>query len=114
MRVNTGQALSRTLKASHSLPMFVPMAGPVTHRRRASLAASLALALVAAFALPAAAGIVPNPANDPSLIGQPLEDYRYDDADRCLRQAQAGSARWHPGSTATCAASRGGSCAARS
>jgi hypothetical protein len=44
-----------------------------------------------AFAIPASAGLVPNPANHSSLIGQPIEDYEYDDADRCVKSAQPGT-----------------------
>jgi hypothetical protein len=66
--------------------------------RRAWLAATLvALALAAASPLPAGASLVPNPANDPRLLVAPLEDYRYDDADHCVHQAQRGTralARW--------------------
>jgi hypothetical protein len=46
---------------------------------------------LAALALPASGGLVPNPANDPSLLAKPIEDYGYDDADRCVKAAQPGA-----------------------
>ena len=58
---------------------------------RASFALVLAVTLTAALALPASAGLVPNPANDPSLLAEPIEDYGYDDADHCVKAAQPGT-----------------------
>jgi hypothetical protein len=58
-------------------------------RPRATLAAACALAVL--FAVPASAGLVPNPANDPSLLDKPIEDYGYDDADHCVKAAQPGA-----------------------
>jgi hypothetical protein len=61
----------------------------------ALLAALLAIAAGAAVA--SGAKLVPNPANDPRLVDEPIEDYRYDDAERCVKDAQPGTralARW--------------------
>ncbi len=58
-------------------------------RPRATLAAACVLAVL--FAVPASAGLVPNPANDPSLLAKPIEDYGYDDADHCVKAAQPGT-----------------------
>jgi hypothetical protein len=64
------------------------------------LAAALALAALAlAVGVTVASGakLVPNPANDPGLIDEPIEDYRYDDAERCAGHAQRGAralAQW--------------------
>jgi hypothetical protein len=58
------------------------------------LAAALALAALAlAVGVTVASGakLVPNPANDPGLIDEPIEDYRYDDAERCVKGAQPGA-----------------------
>jgi hypothetical protein len=72
--------------------MFSSMAGR-DRRRPARLRATLAVASVLALtcAVPAAAGLVPNPANDPSLLDEPIEDYAYDDADHCVKTAQPGT-----------------------
>src|SRR5829696_6291998 len=72
--------------------MFPSMAGNDRSwriRLRATLAVASALALI--FAVPAAAGLVPNPANDTSLLGEPIEDYGYDHADHCVKAAQPGT-----------------------
>lgn len=55
------------------------------------------MGLALAFALPAFAGLVPNPANDPSLLDMPMDEYGYDGADHCVERAQPGTralARW--------------------
>jgi hypothetical protein len=67
------------------------MAGNHPRIPRASVALVLALALSAALALPASAGLVPNPANDPLLLDKPIEGYEYDDADHCVKAAQPGT-----------------------
>lgn len=66
---------------------------------RGSLPSILATAFAFAVASPfaASAGLLPNPANDPRLVDEPIEDYRYDHADRCVKQAQPGAralVRW--------------------
>jgi hypothetical protein len=67
------------------------MAGNHPRRSRAATALGLVLVCLAALALPASAGLVPNPANDPSLLAKPIEDYGYDDADHCVKAAQPGA-----------------------
>ena len=71
---------------------------PRTWRGWASASVALALlALAVASPLPAGAGLVPNPANDPRLIDEPIEGFRYDHADHCVKHAQRGAralARW--------------------
>ena len=67
------------------------MAGNHPRRSRAATALGLVLVCLAALALPASAGLVPNPANDPALLAEPIEDYGYDDADRCVKAAQPGT-----------------------
>jgi hypothetical protein len=67
------------------------MGGNGPRRRRVLVACALALAIVSACALPATAGLVPNPANDASLVDEPIEDYEYDDADHCVKRAQPGT-----------------------
>jgi hypothetical protein len=63
--------------------------------RALSLAALAALAL--ALPLVAEAGLRTNPANSPRLLGEPIEDYRYDYSDHCVSRPQKGAkvlARW--------------------
>ena len=52
------------------------------------------LPLLGAFLLTAsmatAAGLVPNPANDRSLVGKPIEDFRYDGATSCRQGVPTG------------------------
>jgi hypothetical protein len=67
------------------------MAGNHPRRSRAAIALGLVLVCLAALALPASAGLVPNPANDASLLAEPIEDYGYDDADHCVKTAQPGT-----------------------
>jgi hypothetical protein len=67
------------------------MGGIRPGRTRAPVACALALAATLACALPATAGLVPNPANHPSLIERPIEDYEYDRADHCVKSAQPGT-----------------------
>jgi hypothetical protein len=58
---------------------------------------AMALALLAGIPFAASAGLVPNPANDPLLVDEPIEDYRYDHADHCVKRAQPGAralVRW--------------------
>jgi hypothetical protein len=57
--------------------------------------------VVVLAALPATAALAgslgPNPANDPRLIDEPLEDYRYDYAERCVDRPRDGAlalSRW--------------------
>jgi hypothetical protein len=66
------------------------MAGNPQGLRRAA-ALGLSFALAAACAIPASAGLVPNPANDPSLVDRPIEGYAYDDADHCVKAPQRGT-----------------------
>jgi hypothetical protein len=57
-------------------------------------ARSLLIPAATALILPAAALAAPlrgNPANDPSLVGKPIESPRYDHARRCLRRPQPGT-----------------------
>ena len=73
------------------------MAGNHPPKSRVWAALGLALALAAALALPASAGLVPNPANDPSLLDKPIDDYEYDDSDHCVKAPQPGTramVRW--------------------
>ena len=71
--------------------MFLRMAGNHPSRTRGLAASALALAIAAVCALPASAGLTPNPANDPSLLHEPIEAYEYDDADHCVKGAQPGT-----------------------
>jgi hypothetical protein len=71
--------------------MFLQMAGSPLRRTRGLAASALALAIGAVCALPASAGLTPNPANDPSLLDRPIEGYEYDDADHCVKGAQPGT-----------------------
>jgi hypothetical protein len=48
------------------------------------------LALVCAAALPSLAAAWPNPANDPRLLDQPIEDNAYDHAHRCKPRSTPG------------------------
>jgi hypothetical protein len=72
-------------------------AGTQTRSAGRATAGMVALVLAATVALPASAGLAPNPANDPRLVDEPIEDYRYDHAERCVKQAQPGAralVRW--------------------
>jgi hypothetical protein len=51
---------------------------------------ALALAVVAALALPASALAWPNPANDPKLLNDPIEDESYDHARKCKPRSTPG------------------------
>jgi hypothetical protein len=65
--------------------------GPRIRQGRRALLAPLVLALALATPLTAVAGLVPNPANDPRLIDEPIDGYRYDHADHCVNDAQPGA-----------------------
>jgi hypothetical protein len=63
--------------------------------RRMQLVALVAIAL--AMPALAVAELRTNPANKPRLLGEPIEDYRYDHADHCVSRPQKGAkvlARW--------------------
>lgn len=73
---------------------------PASHGRRSVALRSLLVVLaIPLVALPAAvqAALGPNPANDPRLIDDPIEDYRYDYAERCVDKPRDGTVsmtRW--------------------
>jgi hypothetical protein len=50
-----------------------------------------ACALVGAVAASAVAGLRPNPANDPQLLNEPMDSYRYDYAERCRSKVPPGT-----------------------
>ena len=56
---------------------------------RGALAGTALLALTATAAL--AGGLSPNPANDPRLLGKPIEGFRYDHADHCRDEPTRGA-----------------------
>ena len=64
----------------------------MTVRARGALA-GLVAAAVALFACVAAiaGGLSPNPANDPRLLDKPIEDFRYDHAERCRDEPTRGA-----------------------
>ena len=60
------------------------------------------LALIATAAA-LAGGLSPNPANDPRLLGKPIEDFRYDEGRRCKSRPPRGMLaleRWLGGARA--------------
>jgi hypothetical protein len=68
-------------------------------RLRSPWPLALASLVSLAAALPAIAGgeLRTNPANSPRLLGEPIEDYRYDPADHCVSRPRKGAkvlARW--------------------
>ena len=66
--------------------------GRARSRRRAIAFATLAAAaLAAAFAAAAAGGLRPNPADDRRLVGEPIERFRYDDANECREGTRKGT-----------------------
>ncbi len=58
---------------------------------RRLLAAFLTAGLLAVFAGVAIGDVGPNPANDPRLLRQPIEDYHYDSATRCVDRPRPGA-----------------------
>jgi hypothetical protein len=65
----------------------------MTVRARRALAgvAAAAIALIACAAAAHAGGLRPNPANDPRLLNDPIEDPRYDRAKRCRDEPTRGA-----------------------
>jgi hypothetical protein len=82
--------------------MSMSMRAGIRSRSESKRAICAALALgsllvVAANPLGATASLVPNPANGPALLDQPIEGDRYDHADHCVNNPQPGAkamVRW--------------------
>jgi hypothetical protein len=58
--------------------------------RRFLLLTFAVLAVTASLAAAAAGGLRPNPANDPSLVDEPMDAYRYDYPEGCRAKVPAG------------------------